>query len=68
MSSYLEEENASSAPAHAGRGEMKDEEILRAALNEPAMFEMLTERYQEPLMRAALRVVRNHEEIGRAHV
>ncbi len=62
MSSYLEEENASSAPAGAGRGEMKDEEILRAALDEPAMFEMLTERYQEPLMRAALRVVRNHEE------
>lgn len=41
---------------------MKDEEILRAALDQPAMFEMLVERYQEPLMRAALRVVRNREE------
>lgn len=60
MSSYLEEEDISAAPI--GPGEMKDEEILRAALREPAMFELLTERYQEPLMRAALRVVRNREE------
>ncbi|HXK38652.1 MAG: hypothetical protein A3B34_03380 [Candidatus Sungbacteria bacterium RIFCSPLOWO2_01_FULL_54_21] len=62
MSSYLEEEDISSAPADAGLGGMKDEEILVAALGEPAMFEMLVERYQEPLMRAALRVVRNREE------
>ncbi|MEK7098917.1 MAG: RNA polymerase sigma factor [Patescibacteria group bacterium] len=60
MSSYLEED-MSFAPT-AGAGDMKDEEILVAALYEPAMFEMLTERYQEPLMRAALRVVRNREE------
>lgn len=59
MSSYLEED-ISSAPV--GPGEMKDEEILVAALGEPAMFEILSERYQEPLMRAALRVVRNREE------
>ncbi|MEK7541246.1 MAG: sigma-70 family RNA polymerase sigma factor [Patescibacteria group bacterium] len=63
MSSYLEAEGISSAyPADAGSGEMKDEEILRAAESEPAMFAMLVERYQEPLMRAALRVVRNREE------
>lgn len=60
MPSYLEGEDASPAPA--GAEEMKDEEILRAALDQPAMFEMLVERYQEPLMRAALRVVRNREE------
>lgn len=60
MPTYLEEEGA--APAPAGAGEMKDEEILRAALDEPAMFEVLVERYQEPLLRAALRVVRNREE------
>lgn len=48
------------APSPAA--EMKDEDILRASQHEPAMFEMLVERYQEPLMRAALRVVRGREE------
>lgn len=41
---------------------MKDEDILRASLGEPAVFEVLMEKYQEPLMRAALRVVRRREE------
>ncbi len=41
---------------------MKDEEILRLAVKEPAAFEILVERYQEPLMRAAWRVVRGREE------
>lgn len=41
---------------------MKDEEILRASQDEPALFEMLVDKYQEPLIRAALRVVRNREE------
>ena len=41
---------------------MKDEEILRASQQEPALFEMLVEKYQEPLMRAAWRVVRRREE------
>lgn len=41
---------------------MKDEDILRASLDEPAMFQMLVEKYQEPLMRAALRIVRGREE------
>lgn len=42
--------------------EMKDEEILRASLEEPAIFEILVQRYQEPLLRAAMRVVRGREE------
>lgn len=42
--------------------EMKDEEILRASLKEPALFEVLVEKYQDPLMRAAWRVVKNKEE------
>ena len=41
---------------------LKDEDILRASIKEPAAFEILVEKYQEPLMRAAWRVVRNHEE------
>jgi len=40
----------------------KDEDILRASLEEPAMFEMLVERYHEPLLRAAWRVVKQREE------
>lgn len=42
--------------------EMRDEEILRASLKEPAIFEILVEKYHEPLMRAAWRVVRGREE------
>ena len=41
---------------------LKDEDILRRSMGEPAIFEILVERYQEPLLRAALRVVRNREE------
>lgn len=41
---------------------LKDQDILLASLNEPAMFEILVERYQDPLTRAAWRVVRNNEE------
>ncbi len=41
---------------------MRDEEILKASQKEPALFEMLMEKYQEPLMRAAWRVVRNRNE------
>lgn len=43
-------------------GELKDEEILRASQREPAIFELLVEKYQEPLTRAAWRVVRSREE------
>lgn len=42
--------------------EMKDEDILRASADEPAVFEILVQRYQEPLLRAAMRVVRGREE------
>lgn len=42
--------------------EMRDEEILVASQDEPALFEILVDKYQDPLMRAALRVVRNREE------
>ncbi len=60
MSSYLEEaENYSSGK---NPSELKDEEILRASQDEPAVFQILVERYQEPLLRAALRVVRRREE------
>lgn len=59
MASYLEEAPESLREDGAG---LKDEEILRASLSEPAMFQMLVEKYQEPLMRAALRVVRGREE------
>lgn len=41
---------------------MKDEEVLRASLGEPALFEVLVEKYQEPLLRAAWRIVRSREE------
>lgn len=56
--SYLQDE----PEAEASPSSMKDEEILRASLSEPALFEMLVEKYQEPLMRAAWRVVRGREE------
>lgn len=56
MTSYLEEHNA---PSYEG---MKDEEILKCSLDEPAIFEILVEKYHEPLMRAAWRVVRGREE------
>lgn len=58
-----EKETSGDLPAQAGdQQEMKDEEILRASQKEPAMFEMLVEKYQEPLTRAAWRVVRGQEE------
>ena len=41
---------------------MKDEDILKASRNEPALFEMLVDRYQQPLFRAAFRVLKNAEE------
>lgn len=56
MTSYLEEEKSGS---EAG---MKDDEILLASLREPALFEILVEKYQEPLLRAAWRIVRNQPE------
>ena len=49
-------------PKEENLGELKDEEILRVSQKEPAVFEMLVEKYQEPLTRAAWRVVRSREE------
>ena len=54
MTSYLHEEEKASFAIE----EKKDEEVLRASLKEPALFEVLVERYQEPLLRAAWRVVK----------
>jgi len=59
MNSYVFEDRAATAADADG---LKDEEILRGSLDQPAMFEILVEKYQEPLMRAALRVVRGREE------
>jgi len=56
MTSYLDEHNSSSYEG------MKDEDILKASLNEPALFELLVEKYHDPLMRAAWRVVHGREE------
>ncbi|MBI3442400.1 MAG: RNA polymerase sigma factor [Candidatus Sungbacteria bacterium] len=55
--SYLDEAEEQKDP-----DDLKDEEILRVAQDEPAVFEMLVERYRQPLMRAALRVVKGREE------
>lgn len=55
MTSYLEEHTPAS-------DETKDEDILKASVKEPALFQILVEKYQEPLMRAAWRVVRGREE------
>jgi len=57
--SYLEPEEETTDAAQGG---MKDEEILRASLEQPALFEVLVEKYQAPLLRAAWRVVRSREE------
>ena len=56
MTSYLEDSNSASFEG------MKDEEILKASLNEPALFEVLVEKYHDPLLRAAWRVVHGREE------
>ncbi|MBI3420558.1 MAG: sigma-70 family RNA polymerase sigma factor [Candidatus Sungbacteria bacterium] len=56
--------NQSPSPEHKSVDpeQMRDEEILKASLNEPALFGVLMDRFQEPLLRAALRVVRSREE------
>jgi len=59
MVSYLGEDQEISAD---NQSDLKDEEVLRASIQEPAIFEILVEKYQKPLLRAAMRVVRNREE------
>lgn len=56
MSSYLEEKD------DANIGTMRDDEILVASLREPALFQILVDRYHEPLFRAAFKIVRGKEE------
>lgn len=60
--SYLAEDQEEKNTPDGDQHEMRDEEILRASVSEPAMFEMLVEKYQEPLIRAAWRIVRSTEE------
>src|SRR3989344_85216 len=54
--SYLDD------PQDTGPQEMKDQDILRASLAEPALFAILVEKYHDPLYRAAFKIVRNPEE------
>ncbi len=55
--SYLDESHEYQDPS-----DLKDEDVLTASQNEPALFEVLVERYRSPLLRAALRVVKGKEE------
>lgn len=56
MTSYLDNDSVKNWE------EMKDEEILKASLNEPAIFEILVDKYWEAMFRAAWRVVKGREE------
>jgi RNA polymerase sigma-70 factor (ECF subfamily) len=40
----------------------KDEEVLTLSMEQPSLFELLVDRYQNDFLRAALRVVRSKEE------
>jgi RNA polymerase sigma-70 factor (ECF subfamily) len=42
--------------------EAPDERVLEAALNDPRAFEVLVERYEAPLMRKALSILRHRED------
>ncbi|OGG39605.1 hypothetical protein A2127_00350 [Candidatus Jorgensenbacteria bacterium GWC1_48_12] len=42
--------------------EEKDEEILAASLNKPALFKILVDRYQEAFIRKALGILKQREE------
>lgn len=39
-----------------------DEVLLLASQNDPRLFQILVERYQQPFLRTALRIVRRHED------
>lgn len=41
---------------------LQDEELLRVSTENPALFSLVVDRYQEPFFRAALRVVKQKEE------
>lgn len=42
--------------------ELTDEEVLKASAANPALFSLLVDRYQGPLLRAAMGIVRQREE------
>lgn len=42
--------------------EIKDEDILAASLNKPALFKILVDRYQEAFIRKALGILKQQEE------
>src|SRR3989338_11306963 len=44
------------------QNEIKEEEILVASLNKPALFKILVDRYQEAFIRKAVGILRNQEE------
>jgi RNA polymerase sigma-70 factor (ECF subfamily) len=44
------------------QNELKDEEILAASLDKPALFKILVDKYQEAFIRKALGIVRSREE------
>ncbi len=44
------------------KSETKDEEILAASLNKPALFKILVDRYQEAFIRKALGILKSQEE------
>ena len=44
------------------QSEIKDEEILAASLEKPALFKILVDRYQEAFIRKALGILRSQEE------
>ena len=44
------------------QNEIKDDEILAASLNKPALFKILVDRYQEAFIRKAVGILRNQEE------
>ena len=41
---------------------LKDEEILRLALDDPSYFAVLVDKYQVPFLRKAVSIIRNQEE------
>ncbi|MBI4134886.1 MAG: sigma-70 family RNA polymerase sigma factor [Candidatus Sungbacteria bacterium] len=51
-----------SFPPEDAPEELKDEVLLRAAVENPSLFEILVRRYQEAFLRAAMRVVRRRED------
>jgi len=45
-----------------GEQNLKDEEVLAAALEKPALFKVLVDRYEEPFLRKATSILKQREE------